>query len=155
MSLMTFVPLEVKIKMNLTSNLNFILHSIGSPVKIVPALEADSSQEHDAGNQSIVDDVTEPSSLAQPVNYDKDDPQEVVVPLDTSQSTSSATQHTQRDWLENLKLNFNEMIIQKCSINTKNAVENNKEVLVGVKKKYEFLISDFYLECKGAPGYQE
>ena len=120
--------------MNLTSNLNFILHSIGSPVKIVPALEADSSQEHDAGNQSIVDDVTEPSSLAQPVNYDKDDPQEVVVPLDTSQSTSSATQHTQRDWLENLKLNFNEMIIQKCSINTKNAVENNKEVLVGVKK---------------------
>ena len=114
-------------------------------MKVVSELEAASSQDFDVSNQSILDDGTdtESSSLAQPVNKDKENPNEGVLRLDTSQSSTSSdtqetqhtqdTQHTQRNWLENLKLNFNEMIIQKCSVNTRNAVENNKELLVGVR----------------------
>ena len=44
--------------------------------------------------------------------------------------SSKATPHTQPDWLEILKREFDEQIIQKCSVSTRNAVENNKLIEV-------------------------
>ena len=44
--------------------------------------------------------------------------------------SSKATPHTQPDWLEILKREFDGQIIQKCSVNTRNAVENNKLIEV-------------------------
>lgn len=45
-------------------------------------------------------------------------------------STSRETPHSKPDWLENLRKNFDQDIIQVCSNNTKTAVENNKKIEV-------------------------
>lgn len=45
-------------------------------------------------------------------------------------STSRETPHSRPDWLENLRRNFDQDIIQVCSNNTKTAVENNKKIEV-------------------------
>ena len=47
---------------------------------------------------------------------------------DETSSTLRETQHTNPNWLVNLKSNFKEVVIDPCSVKTRNAVNNDEEI---------------------------
>ena len=77
---------------------------------------------------------TDPNVTTQPSVHDESDTiDDYLEENEQSHPTSSKdTPHTQPDWLGSLKRNFDEHIIQMCSISTKNYVENNKKIEVWV-----------------------